>query len=428
MGVVSSMSTAISGLEANGEMLSVISDNIVNANTTGFKGSRAEFHSLIAADVFHASGGEQIGQGAKVAGVTANFTQGSVSRTNNSTDMALNGNGFFITRSDEGTAYTRDGSFRFDKEGWLTTIGGSKVQAYKADSDGRIGGRLDDIRLDFKAIPARASQKVELYANLDARLPVGGPLDLTRPEDTATFASAMQVYDSVGNAHSVSLYFNRTADNTWEWHAMTDGGQLVNGEDGKPGEVANGVLTFDQSGRLATSAQQVVNSSFRGGAIPEQNLFFDFGDPMDLQGTGIKGTTMYGTANQVFRNTQDGYTAGVLADTVVDSDGLITGVYSNGENRTLGQIAVARFDATEKLSKVGANSFVETPGSGQALVGKAKTNGRGAIQTRSLEHSNIDLASEFVEMIRAQRGFQASAKSITSADQMLEEVINLKRN
>lgn len=426
MGVVSSMSTAISGLEANGEMLSVISDNIVNANTTGFKSSRAEFHSLVSQDTLHAEGGSQIGQGTRVAGITGLFTQGSVTRTNSSTDMALNGAGFFMVKSEQGTAFTRDGSFRFDKDGWLTTLAGQRVQAYKAD-EGKIGGKLDDIRLDFKAIPSKPTGQIELYANLDARLPVGAPLDLTRPEETAHYASAMQVFDSVGNAHSVSVYFNRTSDSSWEWHAMADGGQLVGGEDGKPGEVARGVLTFDALGKLQASEQQVVNSSFRGGAIPDQQLEFDFGDPTDTGASGMKGTTMYGATNQVFRNTQDGYTAGVLADTVIDSDGIITGVYSNGENRVLGQLAVARFDATEKLSKIGNNQFVETVHSGQALVGKARTNGRGAIQTRSLEHSNVDLAGEFVEMIRAQRGFQASAKSITTADSCLEEVINLKR-
>ncbi len=426
MGVVSSMATAVAGLEANGEMLNVISDNIVNANTTGFKGSRAEFHSLVQADIMSSSGGEQIGQGAKVAGVTGLFTQGSITRTNRPTDMALNGDGFFVVKSDEGTAFTRDGSFRFDKDGWLTSLGGHKVQAYKANTEGKIGGRMDDIRLDFKAIPARATNKVELYANLDARLPVGGPLDLANPEDTAHFTSALQIYDSVGNAHSLSMYFNRTGEGTWEWTAMTDGGQLTNGEEGKSEAVARGVLNFDNVGRLQSSDQQLVNTSFKGGAISDQELMFDFGDPTEGSGTGMKGTTMYGSANAVFRNGQNGYTAGVLSDTVIDSDGLLTGVYSNGENRVLGQLAVARFDATEKLSRVGQNQYVETQASGQALIGTAKTNGRGAIQTRSLEHSNVDLAAEFVEMIRAQRGFQASAKSITSADQMLDEVIKLK--
>ncbi len=427
MGVVSSMSTAISGLEANGEMLSVISDNIVNANTTGFKSSRAEFQSLVMADVMQSSGGEQIGQGSKVAGVTGLFSQGSVSRTNRSTDMAVNGNGFFVVKGEEGVAFTRDGSFRFDKEGWLTTLGGQRVQAYAGDGSGKIGGKVDDIRLDFKAIPAKSSQQIELFANLDARIPVGAPLDINHPEDTAHFTTAMQVFDSVGNAHSVSMYFNRTAENMWEWTAMTDGGQLADGVDGKPTTMAKGMLTFDALGKLQDSKQEMVNTTFRNGAVPQQEMYFNFGDPTSNNGTGMKGTTMYGANNQIFRNTQDGHTAGVLADTVIDSDGVITGVYSNGENRLLGQIAMARFDATEKLAKVGQNQFVETPQSGQALIGRPKSNGRGAVQTRSLEHSNVDLAAEFVEMIRAQRGFQASAKSITSADQMLEEVINLNR-
>jgi flagellar hook protein FlgE len=425
MGVVSSMSTAISGLEANGEMLSVISDNIVNANTTGFKSSRAEFQSLVMNDLLQSSGGEQIGQGSKVASVTGLFTQGSITRTNRSTDMAVNGNGFFVLKSDEGKSFTRDGSFRFDKDGWLTTLGGQKVQAYAANQEGKIGGKMDDIRLDFKAIPAKASSKIELHANLDARLPVGAPLDPNHPEDTSHFTTAMQVYDSVGNAHSVSVYFNRTAENTWQWNAMVDGGQLQGGEDGKPAAIARGALTFDTAGKLQDSKQELVNTSFKGGAIPSQQLVFDFGDPTSTQGSGMKGCTMYGSNNAVFRNTQDGHNAGVLADTVIDSDGVITGVYSNGENRVLGQLAMARFDATEKLSKIGQNQFVETPQSGQAIVGKAKSGGRGAVQTRSLERSNVDLAAEFVDMIRAQRGFQASAKSITSADQMLDEVIKL---
>ncbi|MBY0371871.1 flagellar hook protein FlgE [bacterium] len=426
MGVVSSMSTAISGLEANGEMLSVISDNIVNANTTGFKSSRTEFNSLVASDLMQASGGEQIGQGARAAGITSLFTQGSLTRTNRATDMAINGTGFFVVKGDNGTAYTRDGSFRFDKDGWMTTLSGHRVQAYRATPDGKIGGRMEDVRLDFKAIPAKATAKVDMFVNLDARMPPGTALNLDYPEESSQFTTAMQVYDSVGNAHSVSLYFNRTTEANWEWYAMVDGSELNGGTNGKAEAISKGTLTFDQTGKLMSSDQQVLNTSFSGGAIPDQALEFNFGDPIDKEGTGQKGTTQYGSNNVTFRNTQDGYSAGTLSDTIVDSDGIISGVYSNGENRLLGQMAVARFDATEKLAKVGNNQFIETPQSGQPLAGKPKTNGRGAIQTRSLEHSNVDLASEFVEMIRAQRGFQASAKSITSADQMLEEVINLR--
>ncbi len=428
MGVVSTMSTAISGLEANGEMLSVISDNIVNANTTAFKGSRAEFNAILMEDKLNSAGGNQIGSGSRVAAITSLFTQGSITRTNRATDMAINGQGMFVLKSDRGTTFTRDGSFRFDKDGWMTTFGGSRVQAYQATPEGKMSGKMGDIRLSYTAIPAKPTNKISLYANLDARMAVGGPLNLERPEDSAHYTTATQVFDSVGNAHPVSMYFNRTAENQWEWYAMTDGGDVQNGVKGTPAAVARGTLDFDQLGRLQGSTQETLNTSFAGGAVPEQAMLFDFGDPINDLGTGQKGTTMYGATNGVFRNVQDGFTAGHLADTIVDGDGMITGVYSNGENRVLGQMAIARFDAPERLTKTGENMFIETPGSGQAEIGKAKTNGRGAIATRALEASNIDLANEFVEMIKAQRGFQASAKSISTANDMLEEIINLRRS
>lgn len=426
MGVVSTMSTAISGLEANGEMLAVISDNIVNANTTAFKGSRGEFSAILNEDKLNSSGGNQLGNGTKVTGITTVFTQGAVTRTNRNTDMALNGPGFFMMKSDRGSTYTRDGSFRFDKDGLLTNLSGARVQAYQATPEGKISGKLGDIRLTYSAIPAKPTNKISVHANLDARLPVTTPLNLERPEDTAQFTTALQIFDSVGNSHAVSVFANRVSESQWEWYAMTDGGDMEGGVRGQSSPVARGTLDFDQNGKLAHVEQQVINSNFAGGAIPEQPLFFDFGDPTDELGTGQKGTTQYGATSTVFRNSQDGYTAGHLADTIIDGDGLVTGVFSNGENRVLGQIALARFDANERLTKVGENMYVETPGSGQADIGKAKSNGRGAIATRSLEQSNIDLAGEFVEMIKAQRGFQASAKTIGTANEMLEEIINLK--
>jgi flagellar hook protein FlgE len=341
--------------------------------------------------------------------------------------MAVNGNGFFVVHSDKGLAFTRDGSFRFDKDGWMTSLSGDRVQAFMAGMDNKISSKLGDIRLDFTVIPAKPTGRVEIHANLDARLGVGQALDLTRPEETAHFTTATQIFDSVGNAHSLSVFMNRTSDSTWEWHAMTDGGELTGGVKGQPASVAQGTLTFDMHGKLDSVTQNILNTSFTGGAIPDQGLVFDFGDSLAEQGTGQKGCTMYGSANAVFRNNQNGWGAGVLADTIIDSEGLITGVYSNGQNRTLGQMAMARFDAMERLTKVGANQFKENSQSGQAIIGKANTGGRGAIQTRSLEQSNVDLASEFVDMIKSQRGFQASAKSITTANEMLEEVINLRQ-
>lgn len=429
MGVVSSMATAISGLEANGTALSVISDNIVNANTTGFKASRSEFQNILAQDLgVGGAGGIQVGRGTSVAGVTSVLTQGPITRTERGTDLAISGNGFFVLKSDShGQTYTRDGAFRFDKDGWLTNVNGSRVQAYQSTPEGNITGKMGDVRIPYNTIAAKATNGIQMHVNLDARLPVTQPLDLEKPEATAQFTTGLQVFDSIGNAQPLTLYFNKVADGTWEWHGMTDGANLAGGAPGVPSDVVTGTLVFDPYGRLQNSTQTIVNSSFANGAIPDQAMNFQFGDPIDAGGTGEVGTTQYGSKNAMFRNIQDGWAAGVLGDVGIDADGVITGVYTNGQNRVLGQLAVGRFEATERLSKLGENQFRESVQSGQPLIGKPNTNGRGVIMTKSLEASNVDLAHEFVDMIKAQRGFQASAKSVTTANEMLDEVINIKQ-
>ncbi len=428
MGVVSSMSTAISGLEASGEALGVISDNIANANTNGFKASRSEFQSILAQDLLSTGAGAQLGKGVSLGGITNVFTQGPITHTERGTDLAISGNGFFAVRNEgRGMTYTRDGSFRFDKDGWMTNLSGSRVQAYQATPEGKVTGKLADVRIPFNTVAAKATNKMQVHVNLDARVANSQSLDLTRPEETAQFTTGAQLYDSIGNAHAVSLYFNKVEDGNWEWYAMTDGGNLAGGVAGQQTAIAQGGLQFDPEGKLQSSNQSLLNTSFSNGAIPDQQMSFDFGDPLDELGTGLKGSTQYGSKNSTFRNIQDGWGAGSLIDTTIDSDGVITGVYNNGVNKILGQVAMARFESTERLSKVGDNQFRETVDSGQPLIGKPSTNGRGAILVKSLEQSNVDLAKEFVDMIKIQRGFQANAKSITSANEMLEEVINLKR-
>lgn len=428
MGIGSSMTTAISGLEAHGQMLSNITDNIVNANTNGFKGSRTEFETVLAQDMGGGNTLNQIGRGVSVGGVTTLLSQGAIVNTERSTDLAINGNGFFIVGNEgRGYSYTRDGSFRFDKQGFLTNLNGYRVQAYSATPDGKITGKLSDIRLPYNTIPARATNKVEIHANLDSRLRSGVGLDFDRPDETADFTTAFQVFDTVGQAHAVSMYFNKTEEATWEWYAMVDGGEVAGGTEGTGEILAQGSLRFDELGKLMGVDQSLVNTTFTNGAIPDQEIFFDFGDPMEDLGTGQKGTTAYGSKSTTFRSLQDGWAAGVLTDASINEDGLISGVYTNGINKSLGQIAIARFEATERLAKVGENQFQETVYSGKALVGKPNTNGRGVIMPTSIEMSNVDLAKEFVDMIKAQRGFQASAKSITSANEMLDEIINIKR-
>jgi len=423
MGVVSSMSTAISGLESNGQALGVITDNIVNANTTGFKASRSEFQNILAET---GGGGIQIGRGTSLAGVTNILNQGSITHTDRPTDLAISGNGFFIVKGDAlGQTYTRDGSFRFDKDGWLVNLNGYRVQAYEATPSGAISGKLTDIRIPYNTIAAKQTESVQMHVNLDARTPVGAPIDLAKPEETSQFNTGVQIFDSVGNARPLTMYYNKTAENVWEFYAMTDGANLSDGVPGEQSVVVQGSLAFDQNGRLESVQQNIVNSNFLG-AIPDQNLQFNFGDPTDQLGTGEKGTTQYGSKSAMFRNVQDGWASGVLTDTSIDADGMVQGVYTNGQNRMLGQLGVARFEATERLAKMGDNQFRESVLSGQPLIGKPNTNGRGIVMTKSLEQSNVDLAHEFVQMIKAQRGFQASAKGVTTANEMLDEVVNLK--
>ncbi len=430
MGVIASMSTAISGLEANGQALAIISDNIVNANTTGFKASRGEFQNVLAQD-FNGGGGSEIGRGTSLDGVTGLFTQGSVGRTDRSTDVAINGNGFFVVKGDNrGLSFTRDGSFQFDKDGWLTTLNGRKVQAYQASSDGKVTAKLSDIRIPFNSIPAKATNHIDLHVNLDARTPISPALDAMRPDETSNFTASVQVFDSIGNAHPVGVYFNRKSNTEWEWSALTDGSNLQGGKAGMPEALAKGKLTFDQDGKLVDSEQSLENTTFVNGAIANQKLKFEFGGTPEAgskNNVDLDGTTMFGSKSSLFRNGQDGWAAGYLTDTLIDEDGAISGVYTNGQNKLLGQLALARFDATEKLSKIGENQFRETVGSGQASIGRPNSNGRGSVMTRSLEASNVDIAKEFVQMIKTQRGFQASAKSITTANEMLDEVINIRR-
>lgn len=426
MSVLSGMSTAISGLEANSQNLAVVSDNIVNSNTTGFKSSRGEFQSILAQDMGPVSGGNSIGRGTKLAGVTTLFSQGPISKSDRPTDLAVSGDGFFVLKGNRGMTFTRDGSFRFDKEGWLTNLDGNRIQAYEATPDGTVTGKLTDVRIPFNTIPARSTQNLQLHVNLDARLPTTPPLDLLDPERTAQFTTGVQVFDSVGNARALGLYFNRVDESNWEWYAMTDGANLVGGVPGTRQPVATGTLIFDAEGKLQTTEQTIIDTSFTG-SIPDQEIFFDFGDSMDLGGTGMKGTTQFGSKNVTFRNVQDGWGAGTLADINIDAEGTVTGVYSNGISKVLAQLALARFEATERLTKIGNNQYRESIESGIPLIGKPSTAGRGTLMSRSLEGSNVDLAKEFVEMIKSQRGFQASAKSITSANEMLDEVINLIR-
>jgi flagellar hook protein FlgE len=427
MSILSSFNIGVTGLNAAGQSMSVIGDNIANAGTFGFKSSRAEFQDMLANSLKGIDGGDQIGSGVRLAHVTPQFIQGSVSRTQNITDLAINGNGFFEVEAPFGKGYTRDGSFHFDKEGFMVNGDGYKVQGFQSDEKGNLTNKLASIKLGNTTIPATATSEVTLSMNLDSREPLK-TFDPKNPDKTSNFNTSMTVYDNVGTARLVTLYFNKQTDGgAWEYHAMVDGADANNGVPGQMVEMANGKLKFNMKGVLEEETPGMNNFNFNKGAAPGQKIGFNFGTSLKEGGTGLDAATQFGSKSSVARHTQDGSTAATLSSMSFNDDGILTAVYDNGKQLDLGQIAIAKFENNEGLFKTGKNLFKETRKSGQAAMGKPRADGRGEVLAKSIEQSNVDIANEFVGLMAAQRNFQANTKTITTSDQMLQEVLNIKR-
>jgi flagellar hook protein FlgE len=371
-------------------------------------------------------GGDQIGSGTKLAHVTPQFIQGTVARTQNITDLAINGNGFFEVAAPFGKGYTRDGSFHFDKEGFMVNGDGYKVQGFQPDEKGQITNKMGGIKLGNTTIPATATTEVKMSMNLDSRENVK-KFDPANPDKTSNFNSSLTVYDNVGTARLVTTYYNKQTDGTWEYHAMVDGADAANGVPGKMVEMANGQLRFNDKGVLQEEIPGNNSFNFNKGAAPGQKIAFNFGESIKEGGTGLDAVTQFGSKSSVSRHTQDGSSAATLASMSFNDDGVLTAVYDNGLQRELGQVAVAKFENNEGLFKTGKNLFKETRKSGQAALGKPGADGRGEVLAKSIEQSNVDIANEFIGLMAAQRNFQANTRTITTSDQMLQEVLNIKR-
>lgn len=427
MSILSSFNIGVTGLNAAGQSMGVIGDNIANAGTHGFKGSRAEFQDMLANSLKGIDGGDQMGSGTKLAHVTSQFTQGTVARTQNITDLAINGNGFFTVDAPFGRGYSRDGAFHFDKEGYMVNGDGYKVQGFMPDEKGNITNKMNPIKLGNTNIPAVATKDVKMSMNLDSRDNVK-IFDPKNPDKTSNFNTSLTVYDSVGTARLVTLYFNKSADGaSWDYHAMVDGADAQNGKAGEMVEMANGNLKFDQKGILQEETSGLNAFSFNKGALPGQKINFDFGNSIKEGGTGLDACTQFGSKSSVARHSQDGSSAATLSSMSFNDNGVLTAVYDNGVQRELGQIAIAKFENNEGLFKTGKNLFKETRKSGQAALGKPGADGRGEVLAKSIEQSNVDIANEFINLMGAQRNFQANTRTITTADQMLQEVLNIKR-
>jgi len=433
MSLLTSMSSGTTGLASASAELSVISDNIANANTVGFKSGRAAFEDALAQSVVGGLG--QVGLGSRLQAVQRILTQGALSNTGVNSDLALQGQGFFQVRGTAsdgrvGNYLTRAGQFSVDRDGYMVNLDGLRVQGYPADGTGVLSANVGDLLVGNASSQAQPSQNVDVHGNLDVDAVVPAAFDPADPAGTSNFSTSVTVYDSLGRAHAVQVYFRHSATapaSAWEWHAMTDGASMTGGTAGTPWQVAAGTMTFDTTGRLDTFAQTAASNNFAPAGAAAQVLSFDFGDPVAAGGTGLSGFTQFSGASVTTFVGQDGWTSGMLTGIQIDKTGLISGIFTNGQMRPLGQVGVALVPAADQLERIGGNLYGETNVSGQPVLGVAGQGGRAFLASGALEQSNVDIAEQFVRMIAAQRAFEANSKSITTADQLLSELIAMKR-
>lgn len=428
MSIISSFYIGASGLAANSLELAVVGDNIANGNTIGFKGSRAAFADVLGQSLIGGPG--QLGGGTRVQAVQQILAQGSVAQTGVATDLALDGDGMFIVEDrDGGRMYTRAGQFTLDENGYLVNLDRLRVQGFNADPLGNIGAAVGDLQIAGATSPPRATTEVTLRGNLsaDPTLTVLPPFDPADPSGTSNFSTSVQVYDSLGNPHEVDVHFRLASPGVWEWHATMDGGTLDGGTAGTAVEVGTGTMTFDANGNLADVTGTSITFDPLG-SPGAQTVNLNLGDPIAAGGTGAGGMVQQSTlASSTSFVGQDGFGAGEIAGVQIDDQGNIVGTFTNGQTRTLGQVAVASFEAPDQLGRVGGNLFRATGDAGEPNIGVAGTGGRGNIIAGALEQSNVDLAGEFIRMIVAQRSFQANSKTMQTADQLLAELIQIKR-
>ncbi|MCC6216232.1 MAG: flagellar hook protein FlgE [Polyangiaceae bacterium] len=429
--VLRAMYSGVSGLRAEGEALGVVGDNIANVNTTGFKGQRVLFSDVLGHSILAGTTSSLPGSGVRVADVQQMFTQGALTATGISTDMALNGDGFFVVQGNvegiTGNFYTRAGEFKVDANGMLVNTAGLEVQGYEALPDGTYAAAPTSIQVPTSSIEPHATENASVVANLDAAEAVPtAAWDDQDPTATSNFSTSITVYDSLGQSHTMDVYFRKTAANAWEFHALVSGDETNPAVPGQNVEVGTGTLTFDTEGVLTATTGTTATVDFAG-ATAGQAITLDFGTSTGAGGTGLDGITQFASPSNVSSQGQDGYASGDFTGLAVDGQGVVMGLYTNGQKLAIAQLTIAKFQSNEGLGRAGGNLWIETRDSGNAAMGTAGSGGRGAVSGGALESSNVDLAEQFVEMIRHQRSFSANSKTITTADEMLQELINIKR-
>jgi len=414
MSISSAMYAGVSGLNAHGEAMGVVGDNIANLSTTGFKYSRTNFADLLAQNVALASGVNQVGKGTMLSSIDTIFSQGSIETSDDNTDVAINGNGFFILRDPTGERnfYTRDGNFSLNKDGYLVSANGYRVQGKEIDPvTGTASGIDVDIYVDQNYTAPSPTANIELVLNLNSNT-----LTTSSPN---YYATSISVFDNLGNSHSLELTFTKSADYDVGPPVVNDAWTPSATLDGTAVTWAPADMEFDTNGNCIAGGNYTIDlTSFNIGTAAAN---------LDLINTKGGSTTQYASSSVTNYASQDGYGPGYLETLSVNSDGILVGNYSNGRNIQLFQFTLARFNDPKKLHREGNNMWSETVDSGVPITGTPKSNGLGSITGNALEQSNVDLSEEFVKMILYQRAFQANSRIITTSDTLLEEILSLKR-
>ncbi len=424
MGLFSTLNTGVTGINVNGLSLSVVGDNLANLNTHGYKGSSAQFQDLIHQNLGGNRG--QLGMGAFTGRVSQGFGQGALEGSSRNSDLAIDGNGFFAVADAEGTQYyTRAGNFELDANGNLVNLVGMKLQGFGIDNTGTLTTTVGDIVIPTDTIPGQATTTVALTANLDADATIApvitaAPPDFTTIANEATFTSSTVIYDSLGGAHDATVAFYKTGVNTWQQRVFVDAGE-AGGTAGVPQEIFSANLNFLTSGSLDTATSTATSTAVTFAGAAAQTVAFDIG----LAATDTGTMTQFAAPSDVADVNPDGNGSGSLVDYDINTDGLVRGVYSNGESRTLGQITLASFQGQTYLERVGHNLYQSTTDSGEPALGAADNGGRGVVHSYSLEMSDVDIETQFVRMIKSQKGYQASARVVSGADDMLQELMQL---
>jgi flagellar hook protein FlgE len=410
---LTSFYTALTGLNNYSYALNLIGDNLANMNTVAFKASTASFSELLAGLSGTGDSGNPIvlGLGTTLNGVQRSNNQGTITATQNATDVAINGNGFFVVETDSGMGFTRAGNFRIDKNDELVSADGFSVLGYMATQDGILdtSSPLSPITIDRGTIiPACATSNFTVKGNLDCRTVVNG-----------SFSAPVTVYDSLGASHTVTLGFTKT-DTGWDWTASIPGADT-----GATGTeiIGSGSVSFDGAGNLASgTTNPTLSLAGLVTGASDMDITFNLVDA-----DGNSNITDHAVDSNFSKIVQDGFTSSILATISIDGAGVIKGTTAGGLSVVLAQLALASFPNEEGLQKYKGNTFVTFASSGEPSIGMAGTGGRGTIAGSSLEQSNVDMAQEFVNLISAQRAYQANSRVITTSDELSQDSINMKR-